>query len=57
MDRLIDQALTEARSQVAGFEEGIGGTLSDDRGELDRLKTSLETRLRELTPSLPGLPG
>ena len=57
VDRLIEQALTEARSQVAGFEEGIGGTLSDDRGELDRLKTSLETRLRELTPRLPSLPG
>ena len=57
VDRLIEQALTEARSQVAGFEEGIGGTLSDDRGELNRLKTSLETRLRELTPRLPSLPG
>ena len=56
VDRLIEQALTEARSQVAGFEEGIGGTLSDDRGNLDRLRTFLETRLRELTPRLPNLP-
>ena len=57
VDRLIEQALTEARSQVAGFEEGIVGALSDDRGELDRLKSSLDTRLRELTPRLPTLPG
>ncbi len=57
MDRFIEQALTEARSQVTGFEEGIAGTLGDDRAELDRLKMSFETRLRELTPRLPSLPG
>ena len=57
VDRFIEQALTETRSQVTGFEEGIAGTLSDDRAELDRLKMSLETRLRELTPRLPSLPG
>jgi F0F1-type ATP synthase membrane subunit b/b' len=56
VDRLIEQALTQARSQVAGFEERLGGMLSDDRGELARLETSLETRLRELTPRLPNLP-
>ena len=56
VDRLLEQAQTEARDQVAGFEEGITGILSDNRGELDRLKTSLETRLRELTPRLPNLP-
>jgi uncharacterized protein (TIGR03545 family)/uncharacterized protein (TIGR03546 family) len=56
VDRLIEQALTQARSQVAGFEEMLGGMLSDDRGELARLETSLETRLRELTPRLPNLP-
>ena len=57
VDRFIEQALTEARSQVTGFEEGIAGALGDDRAELDRLKMSLETRLRELTPRLPSLPG
>ena len=57
VDRFIEQALTEARSQVTGFEEGIARALGDDRSELDRLKMSLETRLRELTPRLPSLPG
>ena len=57
VDRLIEQSLTDAGNQVAGFEEGIGGPLGDYRSELDRLKTSLETRLRDLTPSLPSLPG
>jgi len=57
VDRLIEQALTEARSQVTGLEAGIGRRLSDDRGDLDRLSTSLEARLRELTPRLPSLPG
>ncbi len=56
VDRLIEQSLTEVRSQVADFEEGIGATLSDYTGELDRVKTSLETRLRDFTPSLPTLP-
>ena len=57
VDRLIGQALTEARNQVTDLEEGVGRTLSDDRGDLDRLRTSLEARLRELTPRLPSLPG
>ncbi len=56
VDRLIEQSLTETRSQVADLEESIGGTLGDYRVELDRAKTSLETRLRELTPGLPNLP-
>ena len=57
VDRLIEQSVTEVRSQLADFEEGIGGTLGDYRGELDRVRTSLETRLRDLAPSLPTLPG
>ena len=57
VDRLIDQPLDDARSQVASFQEGIGGSLTDFRGELDRLKVSLETRLRDLTPRLPNIPG
>ena len=57
VDRLIEQSLTEARSQVADFEEGIIETLSEYRGELDGVKTSLETRLRDFTPSLPTFPG
>jgi hypothetical protein len=57
VDRLIEQSLAEARSQVSDFEGGIGETLSDYRGELDGVRTSLETRLRELTPGLPTLPG
>ena len=56
VDRLIEQALTDVRNQVVAFEESVGGPLREYRGELDRLKTSLEARLRELTPSLPGLP-
>ena len=56
VDRLIERSLTDARNQVAGFEEGIGGTLSDYSNELDRLRTSLETRLRDLTPTLPNIP-
>ena len=57
VDRLIEQSVTEVRSQLADFEEGISGTLGDYRGELDRVRTSLETRLRDLAPSLPTLPG
>ena len=60
VDRLIEQSLTEARSRVADFEERIGETLSDYSGELDRVKTSLDTRLRDFTlrlPTFPGLPG
>ena len=57
VDRLIEQSLTEVRSQLADFDESIGGTLGDYRGELDRARTSLETRLRDLTPNLPTLPG
>ncbi|MCH7892416.1 MAG: hypothetical protein IH921_13020, partial [Gemmatimonadetes bacterium] len=56
VDRLIEQSLTGARSQLAGFEEGIGGTLTEYASELDRLKTSLERRLRDLTPNLPSIP-
>ena len=56
VDRLIEQSLTDARSQVADFEEGIGGILTEYADELDGLKTSLETRLRDLTPGLPSIP-
>ena len=57
VDRLIEQSRTEVRSRVADFEEGIGETLSDYRGELDGVRTSLERRLRDLTPGLPTFPG
>ena len=59
VDRLIAQSLTEARSQVAGFEEGLGGTLTEYSDELEGLKTSLERRLRNLAglPGIPRLPG
>ena len=57
VDRLIEQSLIDARNRLAGFEEGIGGTLTEYTGELDRLKTSLERRLRDLTPNLPNIPG
>ncbi len=56
VDRLIEQALADVRNRVVGFEEAIAEPLREYRGELDRLKTSLEARLRDLTPSLPGLP-
>ena len=57
VDRLIEQSLTDARNRLAGFEDGIGGTLTEYTGELDRLRTSLERRLRDLTPNLPSIPG
>ena len=57
VDRLIEQSLTSVRSQVADFEEGIGGPLRDYNMELDGAKRSLETRLRDLTPRLPNIPG
>ena len=59
VDRLIEQSLTDARIRLAGFEEGIGGTLTEYTGELDRLKTSLERRVRDLTPPSehPEIPG
>ncbi len=57
VDRLIEQSLTDARNRLAGLEEGIGGTLTEYTGELDRLRTSLERRLRDLTPNLPSIPG
>ena len=57
VDRLIEQSLTNARNRLAGFEEGIGGTLTEYTGELSGLKTSLERRLRDLTPNLPNIPG
>ena len=56
VDRLIEQSLTDARNRLAGFEEAIGGTLTEYTGELDRLRTSLERRLRDLTPNLPSIP-
>jgi len=56
VDRLIEQSLTDARNRLAGFEEGIGGTLIEYTGELNRFKTSLERRLRDLTPNLPSIP-
>ncbi len=56
VDRLIEQSLVDARAQLAGFEEAIGGTLTDYSDELDGLKTSLERRLRDLTPRLPNIP-
>ena len=57
VDRLIEQSLTDARNRLAGFEDGIGGTLTEYTGELNRLRTSLERRLRDLTPNLPSIPG
>ena len=57
VDRLIKQSLTDARNRLAGFEDGIGGTLTKYTGELHRLRTSLERRLRDLTPNLPSIPG
>jgi uncharacterized protein (TIGR03545 family)/uncharacterized protein (TIGR03546 family) len=57
VDRLIEESLPEVRSQVSDLEQGVGGILSGYQGELDRVRTSLETRLRDLTPSLPRLPG
>jgi len=57
VDRLIEQSLTDTRARMAGFEEGIGATLTEYTGELDGLKTSLERRLRDLTPSFPNIPG
>ena len=56
VDRIIEQSLTGARNRIAGFEGGIGGTLTEYTGELNRLKTSLERRLRDLTPNLPSIP-
>ena len=56
VDRLIEQSLGDARARLAGFEEAIGGTLTDYSDELDGLKTSLERRLRNLTPRLPNIP-
>ena len=56
VDRIIDQSLTDARNRIAGFEGGIGGMLTEYTGELNRLKTSLERRLRDLTPNLPSIP-
>ena len=56
VDRLIEQSLTDARNRLAGFEDGIGGTLTEYTGELDRLRTSLERRLLDLTPNLPSIP-
>jgi hypothetical protein len=57
VDRLIEQSLSEVRGQIAGLEEDLGGTLGDYGVGLDRAKESLETRLRELTPGLPNIPG
>ena len=56
VDRIIEQSLTDARNRIAGFEDGIGGTLTGYTSELNRLKTSLERRLRDLTPNLPSIP-
>ena len=56
VDRLIEQSLTDARNRLAGFEEGIGGTLTEYQGDLNRLRASLERRLRDLTPNLPSIP-
>ena len=56
VDRLIERSLTDARTRLAGFEEGIGGTLTEYTGELDRLKTSLERRVQDFTPRLPSIP-
>ena len=56
VDRIIEQSLTDARNRIAGFEDGIGGMLTEYTGELNRLRTSLERRLRDLTPNLPNIP-
>ena len=57
VDRLIERSLTDARARLAGFEDGIGATMAEYTSELDGLKTSLERRLRDFTPSFPNIPG
>lgn len=55
VDRLIERPLADARTQLADLEDGIGQRLSVYRSELDEYKASLESRLRDLTPGIPGM--
>ena len=56
VDRLIEQSLADTQTRLDGFELEIGDMLTEYSGELDRLKASLERRVRDLTPNFPSIP-
>ena len=55
VDRLIEEPLLDARNSLSDLENNLGRSLGDYGEELDLLKAQLESRVRQLTPRIPGI--
>jgi vacuolar-type H+-ATPase subunit E/Vma4 len=54
VDSLVGEGRRQVEERVAGLQNEVQAKVTEQRGQLEQAKAELETRVKTLTPPLPG---